>query len=91
VTVPNPATAPFTRRTALVLLVGAVVVFVVGVVSLALGWIEVAAACAAVFTVGWLAMRSRLRKAGRQRDEAESTAGPPQAGGRRSGRRRHGP
>jgi cytochrome b len=82
--VSSPPAPPFTRRTALVLLAGAATVFVVGVVSLAFGWIEVATACAAVFTVGWLAMRRRLRRIDRGRDDVERPAAHRAAGGRRN-------
>jgi uncharacterized membrane protein len=54
-----------------------VVVFIVGVVALAMGWIEVATACAAVFTVMWLAMRARTKKVAREAEAAEAReAGP---------------
>jgi len=38
-------------------------------VSLALGWIEVATACVAVFTVGWLGMRARIKRLRQEQDE----------------------
>jgi uncharacterized membrane protein len=66
-----------------VLLAGAVAVFIVGVVALAAGWIEVATACAGVFTVMWLAMRSRMKKVAREAEAAQ--AGPTEP---RSSRRR---
>lgn len=92
-TTPEP---PFTRRVATVLLAIAVIVFLVGVISLALGWIEVATACAGVFTVMWLTMRMRLKKRAREADAASApTAKAPTAKGPtakepepRSGRRR---
>ena len=36
--------------------------FALQLVSLALGWFEVAAACAAVFVAGWFALRSWQRR-----------------------------
>ncbi|MEW6582826.1 MAG: hypothetical protein AB1416_08710 [Actinomycetota bacterium] len=70
---PSPA-APFTRRTATILLAAALVLFVVGVVSLAVGWAEVATACAAVFAVGWLGMRARAKRIAAQREAARREA-----------------
>ena len=76
----KPAPAPFTKRTAMWLLVAAVFLFVVGVVSLALGWIEVATACAAIYAVGWLGLRSRVKRvkaeAKRAEEEAQAAAQP---------------
>ena len=69
-----PPPSPFSKREATVFLVGAVVTFVVGVIALALGWIEVASACAGVFAIGWLGMRSRIKRVAREREEAEREA-----------------
>lgn len=70
----DPPASPFSRRAAIVLLVLAVVVFLVGVVALAMGWIEVATACAAIFTVMWLGMRSRMKRAARDAEAGDAPA-----------------
>ncbi len=51
------------RRTIGIALAGlTLALFALQLVSLALGWFEVAAACAAVFVAGWFALRSWQRR-----------------------------
>jgi hypothetical protein len=52
------------RRIGMVALGATVVLFAVELVALALGQLEVAAACFAVFVVGWFALRSWLKRTG---------------------------
>jgi len=52
------------RRTIGIALAGlTLALFALQLVSLAMGWFEVAAACAAVFVAGWVALRSWPRRA----------------------------
>jgi len=54
------------RRLIGIIIVGlTVALFVVQVVALALGQFTVAAACAAIFVIGWFALRSWLKGSGR--------------------------
>ena len=53
------------RRLAIAALVLVGLLFVVELVALALGRLEIAIAVAAVFTAAWLVLRSRRRRLGR--------------------------
>jgi membrane protease YdiL (CAAX protease family) len=50
------------RRLAIAALVLIALLFVVEMVALALGRLEIALAVAAIFTLGWLVLRSRRRR-----------------------------
>ena len=53
---------PLSRRTALVLLVGFVVLFIVQFVALITGAFVVSAVCVVLFILGWFAMRWMTRR-----------------------------
>lgn len=53
------------RRIGLILIAVAIVLFVVQIVALALGSLEVAGLIFVLYVIGWFALRSYLRKAGR--------------------------
>jgi hypothetical protein len=65
-TLPAVPTDPTTRRRriGIAALVATVLVFIIELVALALGQLEVAAACFAVFVVGWFALRSWMKRTG---------------------------
>jgi Flp pilus assembly protein TadB len=48
-------------RLGLLLVAVAVALFLVQIVALALGWIEIALACAGLFVVAWFVLRARMR------------------------------
>jgi len=50
------------RRIGILALAGVVVLFVVELVALSLGWFDVAAACVAIFFVGWFVMRAMMKR-----------------------------
>jgi hypothetical protein len=50
------------RRIGIVALVAVIVLFVVELVALSLGWFDVAAACVAIFFVGWFVMRAAMKR-----------------------------
>lgn len=52
------------RRMAILAIAAVVVLFAVELAALALGSLEVAAACGAVFIVGWLVLRSVMKRRG---------------------------
>lgn len=56
-----------TRRSIGIALAGlTAALFLVQIAALALGWFEVAAACAALFVGGWFALRSWQRRLARE-------------------------
>ena len=57
-----PPADPRRRLIGIVALVAVVVLFVVELVALSLGWFDVAAACVALFFVGWFVMRAVVKR-----------------------------
>lgn len=52
------------RRIGIVALAATIVLFVVELFALALGQLEVAAVCFAIFVLGWFALRSWMKRTG---------------------------
>lgn len=55
------------RRIGIALIAGVLVLFVIQIVALALGALEVAASIFVVYVIGWFALRSYQRRTGRIR------------------------
>jgi hypothetical protein len=54
------------RRLGIALIALVAALFVVELIALAVGNLVIAAACAAVFIVGWFVLRAQMRRAGRE-------------------------